>query len=340
LIDAIRKCKVLYITESSGKAPPCRDRYIFVKLDKDGGVLLDPQEKVHPIALAEKEKGEWAGVSAGDVLISEIAFKLAAASRPSIAIGADVIVKLCQEAVQEATAYCATAENIDHDNWYGRIFDMPNNRAEDVRLILPKDQATLSKSLSEFEERAKKAEKLHTRLNKLEQLEMHMGEWYIDGFVTTDKKFGVEIETLRSKIAAYVESVDYERKPFVGAICGPPGSGKSKLAEALADALGCKYIPENVAQWKNLDDLSHMCERIRTEQIRSRPKPPLVFLDEVDSLVESQPVYGKLLAPLWDNLYSVHGEKRNLGLIKRRIGQRNSVILFPALQYLQSKYLT
>jgi hypothetical protein len=144
------------------------------------------------------------------------------------------------------------------------------------------------------------------------EIRLHEAQWVLDKFLTVNVKIGQSIERLRREMDKYVLQKNPER-PFVAAICAKPGAGKSTLARDLAYTLGCEFIDTNVAQWRNIDDLYLVCERIRTIQITKRGIRPVVFIDEVDSEIEGGHVYQRLLAPIWDQAYVYQGVQREIG---------------------------
>jgi hypothetical protein len=91
-----------------------------------------------------------------------------------------------------------------------------------------------------------------------------------------------------------------------------PGAGKSFLVKQFEKQMdGCQFIESNVAQWTGFEDLATLCEQIRTTQLNK--VFPIVFIDEVDTQILGEHIYGKLLAPVWDAVYFRHGIKRTLG---------------------------
>lgn len=140
-------------------------------------------------------------------------------------------------------------------------------------------------------------------------IQLHDAGWYLDGYLTVDSTLGAEIMALRAKIEDSVRS--RRERPFVAVLCGDPGAGKTTLAQRLGQVTGCAVIVDNAAQWASVDQLFGTCERIRTARMQTRV--PLAFIDEVDSMLQGQHVYGKLLSPIWDGAYSVNAEERSLG---------------------------
>jgi DNA replication protein DnaC len=265
------------------------------------------------VILKKEKREKYAAISAGDVLIAELGVRLAKNVSPKIT--ADDVAY----AVSKATDYCKSAETIENGKrkWYGRSFDRENGTnltpvvqaVETFKMGKLKDLENENKELREL--RFTKTY-LAYLVAKRKPLMIHRAQWHLDRFLTVDEDLGKEIEELRTKLNNYA-SIPDEDRPFVAAICGEPGTGKSMLAKALAQAIGREYLESNAAQWTSIDDLFSLCERVRSAQIRKDKTPPVVFIDEIDSQIDNQTIYGKLLAPLWDRSYTSHGFPRDLG---------------------------
>lgn len=281
-----------------------RRRSVIVKLDREGALLLDESGQLHVIALERSCQGEWAGVSAGDVLMAHVAADLAQEK--------DLDASLVGACVRRATAFCRQAEKISHQDGpyktcYARSLQV---KEKDVEKVL----------LASDREGARSADEISAELSLRDDAEMacvtrivtRHAEWYIEGFLTLDHEFGSGVMALRARFQQYGRAKDEHRRPFVVAVCGEPGTGKSTLARALAQEVReVEFIGANAAQWVSFNDLWGLCELIRSARIRG--KLPVVFIDEVDSKVSGEHLYGKLLAPLWDGEYVLRGARRELG---------------------------
>lgn len=68
-------------------------------------------------------------------------------------------------------------------------------------------------------------------------------------------------------------------------ICGPPGTGKTMLASALADACGLNFVPTSAAKWQAHGHLGDYLKAMRAAFAQATLKAPsLLFIDEVDSI--------------------------------------------------------
>jgi hypothetical protein len=290
LIDALVRLEKLF------------GRTIVVKLDREGVVLLH-EGKVTMLALASSNAGNWAGLGAGDTLTASLAVEL-----PKI-LGTsrrDTIAEVCRAAVKRATAQHRAGADVARMEHPYAVSTVRMSELEDIHVVL-EPLGPLKKL-----ENGHRAATDHNQVlgQKEPRLSIHNGNWYLDGFLTVDRKLGRKITDLQSQIKAYFQFGDAATRPFVAAICGEPGSGKSKLVQALGKALDCEVLGINAAQWRSPDELFDVCERVRTVQLRH--SHPLVFIDEVDCIDE---LYGKLLAPVGDGAYFVQTEKREIGAV-------------------------
>ncbi|HOX59272.1 MAG TPA: PfkB family carbohydrate kinase [Verrucomicrobiota bacterium] len=270
---------------------------ILLKLDREGAVLLDNTGSVHAIPVPKSEQGEYTGLGAGDCMMAHIAVSLVR-SKDSLATSAAA-------AVRASTAYCRKAGQIAKVNGFYGVADVEMECSGPT--FTPWPLGELGPLRSNIENAGKIGEELQA--GALTSVELHSGRWYLPGFQTVHAPLGSEIVRLRQEIAAYVRS--NKTRPFVGALCGEAGSGKTTLAKALASATGCEPLESNVAQWTSYDDFFLMCERIRSARLRGATA--LLFLDEVDALLAGNPIYPKLLAPLWDGSFLLRGEVLELG---------------------------
>ncbi|MFV9645450.1 MAG: AAA family ATPase [Desulfobacterales bacterium] len=91
-------------------------------------------------------------------------------------------------------------------------------------------------------------------------------------------------------------------------IFAPPGSGKTRLAKSLAIAEGYNFLEFNITQMYKREQLVDIFDRISTEQGKSPKNPLLVFIDEINGLINQDRVYSAFLSPLEDGIY-VRAEK-------------------------------
>ncbi len=143
--------------------------------------------------------------------------------------------------------------------------------------------------------------------NKDLTLELSRASVEVDDYICldTDKK-----NTLQYLVNALEKfRGDSRGKSASCLIKAPPGSGKTRLAKSLAKSLGYDFLDFNITLMNSRNDIIDMFDRIVTEQANQDGKPLIVFVDEINTSINSQPVYSSFLAPLEDSVY-VRAEKK------------------------------
>lgn len=277
---------------------------ILVKLDQEGAVLLNNDGKIIVYYLPETSRRRLAGIGAGDILMANLAVKLAG-TKPEE--GGDPY----RSSIEAASTYCQTAEDIRKiEGWYATKTVIDS--AELNKVTVHRENIGTIGELSEKRERSRNIGESLKEGKCVAEVCLQDAKWYLEDFLTVNTDMGRDIARLRSEITQYINNSD-EKKPFVTALCGKPGSGKSTLAKALGKALKCEFVESNAAQWTSVEDMFRVCERIRTAGISNNL--PMAFIDEVDSELGQTHWYARLLAPAWDGEYSLGGEVRKLGRV-------------------------
>jgi ATPase family associated with various cellular activities (AAA) len=292
-------------------------RSVLAKLDREGALLYErsgAQEILTVLALPAGQP-TLAGIGAGDVLAANLAAILLKQVKLNY-------LDACKEAVPLATAFCKGATKISNagngseQGWYGvGVFINPTTFLEERAGLKPGPVTSpLSEAVDALVNRNQQARRCREALQSAKPISINDASWFLDKFLTVDKGLGSEILRLKKEIRAYFEAQERNPKPFVVALCGSPGSGKSALAEALAEALKVDVLKANAAQWTSVEDLFRLCEEVRTIRVKKgRDGKAFAFIDEVDTAVGGEKVYGKLLAPLGDGAYSSLGYTRQMG---------------------------
>lgn len=87
-----------------------------------------------------------------------------------------------------------------------------------------------------------------------------------------------------------------------------PGSGKTYLVRQLAESMNLRSLNFNITQMSSRKDLIDCFDTIVTTQARNRGEALVVFIDEINAVLEGNPVYDAFLSPLEDGVY-VRGGK-------------------------------
>jgi hypothetical protein len=290
---------------------------LLLNLEEDGALLLH-DDQIKPLILAAPDPVRWLNVGANDVQLARIVHSFLQARGGRDDFG-NLLEEVCEKAVPAGSAFSSHALSLELDagvdfKYYAAPMTVSDEDVKSAPPVLRQAAtplATLSDALGAAREIGKILAKEGGELPPDPKIHLHDAQWYLEGFLTIDPVLGDEITRLKQRMRDYLTTPSSGR-PFVAALCGEPGAGKSTLAKALAAALGCEPIFDNAAQWTGAADLFGLCERIRTAQMQQRK--PLVLIDEADATVGNEQLYGKLLAPVWDGQYVVHGDVRTLGL--------------------------
>jgi ATPase family associated with various cellular activities (AAA) len=91
-------------------------------------------------------------------------------------------------------------------------------------------------------------------------------------------------------------------------IVAAPGSGKSLLAQLLAEDHALHFLEFNITQMISKGDLLDCFDLILTTQFENPGKRLLVFVDEIDAYVAGEPIYDAFLGPLERGVYRRAGK--------------------------------
>jgi hypothetical protein len=86
-----------------------------------------------------------------------------------------------------------------------------------------------------------------------------------------------------------------------------PGSGKTLLAKSLAKAFDFSFIQYDVTQMIHRDEILDLFDNVATRQANIKGKV-LVFVDEINALLDGFHAYGAFLAPLEEGIYIRRGK--------------------------------
>jgi cell division protease FtsH len=110
-------------------------------------------------------------------------------------------------------------------------------------------------------------------------------------------------------------------------VAGPPGTGKTTYAKALAKSCGVELVASSLAQWQSAGHLGDLLKAMRGTFAEARKKAPcILFLDEFDSVGDRRTIRGE------NALYVV--EKIN-GLLECLDGveDREGIVVVAACNY-------
>jgi SpoVK/Ycf46/Vps4 family AAA+-type ATPase len=105
------------------------------------------------------------------------------------------------------------------------------------------------------------------------------------------------------EVALEIETFKNQQRTRSCLIEARPGSGKSLLAEMLAQDHGLFFLEFNITQMISKTDLLDCFDVISSTQFEKRGTKLLVFVDEIDADLGTGPVYDTFLAPLEQGIY-------------------------------------
>jgi hypothetical protein len=113
------------------------------------------------------------------------------------------------------------------------------------------------------------------------------------------------LRVLSRELGQFTRARKRVHKSFL--IVDDPGWGKSTLVRELAASKRMRFLQLNIAELTRRTDLLAFFDTIVTTQAQDREMRLLVFVDEINALLENQSVYSSFLAPIDDGHYNRDG---------------------------------
>lgn len=132
------------------------------------------------------------------------------------------------------------------------------------------------------------------------QLQFWRGCSALRGFVACVPERQVALQRLGSALRSFRNARDVP--PLGILVSADPGSGKTYLAQRLADVLEFAFLRTDISQMISRSQLTDLFDMVSTRQAEERRKV-LVFVDEVNQTLEGEHVYGSFLSVLEDSVY-------------------------------------
>jgi hypothetical protein len=132
----------------------------------------------------------------------------------------------------------------------------------------------------------------------------------LDGYVCLVSHKQDVVQQLLRETRRFVHSHEPRHTSLL--MTAKPGSGKSALIDALALAERLSSYTINVAQLPGRIGIIDEFDTVATLQSQNRGAPLLVFVDEINSMLESQHVYDLFLSPMQSGEYVRDGNRFRL----------------------------
>lgn len=127
----------------------------------------------------------------------------------------------------------------------------------------------------------------------------------VNGYICCDEKKRKQLRKMLLGIRNFAETA----KHHVGCmLVAGPGTGKSFLAKRLADAAHLDFIAFNITQMQTRGDIIKCFEIISEQAASDSHRRLLVFMDEINALLDREKPYSTFLTPLEDGTYVHNGQ--------------------------------
>ena len=150
-----------------------------------------------------------------------------------------------------------------------------------------------------------------TRKGRKERVLQVWRSWsQLSGYVCCVQEKRRIIDEIGRRLAAFRTNPSHSAA-FSLLLQADPGAGKTYLARSLAKEYDFNFLAFDITQMIHRDELLDLFEAVSTLQARSRD-PVLVFVDEINALLDNSQVYGAYLAPLEEGFYVRRGRTFSL----------------------------
>jgi cytidylate kinase len=141
-------------------------------------------------------------------------------------------------------------------------------------------------------------------------LEVWRGSSHLPGYIACIKRKEEIIIGIGQNLRAFNEGGSQIRSLSI-MLQADPGAGKTVLAKSLADAFNFSFVRFDITQMIHRDELLDLFDTLATMQA-NEDKKILVFVDEINALLDNSHVYGAFLAPLEESVFARRGKSFSL----------------------------
>lgn len=139
-----------------------------------------------------------------------------------------------------------------------------------------------------------------------QRLEVWRGATHLPGYVACIREKQKIITRIGQGLRAFSQNGSPPRSLSI-MLQADPGAGKTFLAKSLASAFDFSFVRYDVTQMINRAELLDLFDTVATMQA-SDDRKVLVFVDEINSLLDGNHVYGAFLTPLEEGVYVRRGK--------------------------------
>ncbi len=180
-----------------------------------------------------------------------------------------------------------------------------------VQRMSPPSQKTVSVSFNGWTGKYKRWTDSSQRLglierkNKPDRLDVWRSFWPLSNYVACIRKKQKILSEMGRALRDFKKAGD-GASPLSIMLQADPGTGKTYLAKMLADAYGFRFVPFDVTQMLKREELLDLFGEITTRQAKDGARL-LVFVDEINALLEGIQVFSSFLTPLESGYYVRRG---------------------------------
>jgi len=142
------------------------------------------------------------------------------------------------------------------------------------------------------------------------RLEVWRGSRALPGYITCIEGKEDIVNMIGKRLLAFRQG-EHANRPLSILLRADPGSGKTFLAQRLAEAFSFAFVKGDITQMIYRGELLDLFDTIATKQAEES-RPVLVFVDEVNARLENTHVYGAFLAPIEEGAYARKGSSFKL----------------------------
>jgi ATPase family associated with various cellular activities (AAA) len=141
-------------------------------------------------------------------------------------------------------------------------------------------------------------------------LEVWRGSTYLPGYIACIRRKREIINRIGLRLISFRKEAFPSRSLSI-MLQADPGAGKTLLAKCLAKGYGFYFLHYDITQMLHRDDLIELFDVVATKQAKDNEKI-LVFVDEINAMLDAGHAFGSFLSPLEENIYVRRGNSFSL----------------------------
>jgi hypothetical protein len=281
---------------------------VIAKLDSDGAAAVQNTRffRSRPEFESRSTLRNAAGVSAGDIFIAQWVTDWLARGARSLGEQRSAETAGClARARAAAEGWVRFAESF----WVGRDSELPRPEtyvSAGWRAVVEGAHEGVELAAHEVKDRL---DRVFDARYILEQpaLDVGIAKHVLNDMLLTDLNVRANVRRFTGEVLSYLD-LERPARPLNCLVVAAPGSGKSFFARQLALQLDLDIHEVNASQTATKTDFLSAIADLTV----SPRRVPLLMIDEVDSRIDGDYLYGLLLSPMWDGVVRVGPRRHDL----------------------------